>query len=86
MSQQENLERLPAKYDRISSQTETREELEHRLWREKFTHRALSLALFLVFFVLVYLVLFHPDLAIQQNALSVLASYVAGLLGYFVRK
>ena len=84
-TKRKDLSQLPALYERVSTETETPEELQHRLFLEKAKFFASVGGVFLVFLFLVALIFFHPEPEFRKSAQVILQSLATGFIGYLVR-
>ncbi len=85
-TQRQDLSQLPALYERITTETETPEELEHCLHLEKAKFYASVMGVFLIFLFLVTVIFFHPDPEFRKSAQVILQSLATGFIGYLVRR
>lgn len=86
MSEQQNFSNLPPVYDRVTSATETPEELQHRLFLEKAQFFANTLGVFLVFVLLTAILFFNEDAELKKSAQVMLQALAAGFIGYLAKR
>jgi hypothetical protein len=84
--QQEDFSQLPPLYERVTTATETPEELQHRLHLEKAKFYASAFGVFAIFVVLVLIIFFHEDTELKKSAQTMLQALAAGFIGYLVRR
>lgn len=86
MAEEQNLSNLPAVYDRVTSSTETTEELQHRLFLEKARFFANAFGVLLVFLLLTAILFFQEDLELRKSAQVMLQALAAGFIGYIAKR
>jgi hypothetical protein len=84
--EQEDFSRLPPLYEKITTETETPEELQHRLYMDKAKFFSSVTGLLLVFLVLVSIIFWHDDPDLRKAAQVMLQTLAAGFIGYLVKR
>ena len=86
MAEEQNLSNLPAIYDRVTSSTETTEELQHRLFLEKTRFFANAFGVLLVFLLLTATLFLQEDIELRKSAQIMLQALAAGFIGYIAKR
>ena len=84
--QQQDLSQLPTIYEKVTTTTETPEEIRHRLHLEKARFYTSVVGVFLIFALLVAIVFFHEDVELRKSAQTMLQTLAAGFIGYLVKR
>ena len=83
---QEDLSRLPPVYERITTVTETPEELHHRLKIESIRLYASIAVVGAIFLTLVLILFFHENAELVKGSGAILNTLAGGLIGYLVKR
>lgn len=86
MVEEQNLSNLPALYDRVTSSTETPEELKHRLFLEKARFFANAIGVLLVFLLLAAILFLQEDIELRKSAQTMLQVLASGFIGYIAKR
>lgn len=83
---QQDLSQLPPLYERVTSATETPEELQHRLKLEGVKTYASISGIAAIFVILVLILFFHGNAELVKASAAILNTLAGGLIGYLVKR
>ena len=83
---QQDLSQLPPLYERVTSATETPEELQHRLKLESIKTYASIAGTAAIFLTLVLILFFHSNAELALTSSAILNTLAGGLIGYLVKR
>ena len=78
--------KLPPVYQRVIEETETSEELRHKLHLEKARFYTSAAGVTFIFAVLVAIIFWHQDPELTKSAAIILQALAAGFIGYLVKR